>query len=617
MKQNYLIIVFILFFSLFQTAYAIREHEVKLIPDDGAEGDYFGLRVSISGDYALVGSPYDDDNGDGSGSAYIFHREGADWIQQEKLTANDGEAADLFGNSVSINGNYAFVGAPMDDCDDGEDSGSAYIFVRDGEDWIQQDKITADDAAQWDRFGVSVSINGNYAIVGTPQDDDSGELSGSAYIFSREPDGEDWVQQAKITANDGEAEDYFGVSVCINGVSVIVGASSDDDNGENSGSAYIFVQDGPNWIQQNKITPDDGEADDRFGGSVSLCGVNAVVGALHDDDRGENSGSAYFFLREEQDWIQQEKVTAGDGAAEDYFGYSVSLTDDWAIVGSYFDDDNGEDSGSAYIFDRENENWVPKGKVIASDGVARDRFGISVSITDDFVIVGAFGDNENGEMSGSAYTYIFVELDLINGWGNGTVNFGEFRPGEQNDIDLYIKYIKLGVESEITITDMSTHSDYFTTNFENEITFGSGDSVNVQITFSPEYVGEYCDTLTITTDNIYIGEKKVVLIGTGVEGDSVFDKLTGDIPDKFILFNPTPNPFNSTTTIRYGLPYPDQISMQVYNLSGQQITTLFEGHQQPGIHTTPLNASGLPTGLYFVQMRASEQMLIQKVMLIK
>ncbi len=155
-----------------------------MLASDGDAGDRFGYSVSISGDYAIVGAYLDNDNGSFSGSAYIFHRDGTSWSQQAKLTASDGVTNDVFGFSVSVNGDYAIVGAFIDD-DNGSNSGSAYIFKRDGTNWHEQFKLTASDAAASDHFGTSVSISGDYAIVGANWDDDNGTNSGSAYIFGK------------------------------------------------------------------------------------------------------------------------------------------------------------------------------------------------------------------------------------------------------------------------------------------------------------------------------------------------------------------------------------------------------------------------------------------------
>ena len=373
----------------------------KLIASDGAQNDCFGQSVSTSGDYAIVGACYDDDKGNESGSAYIFaldYLNCSDWDQMVKLTALDGAAGDGFGNSVSICGNYAAVGAVGDD-DRGTESGSAYIFKYDGTIWSQQAKLTASDGAANDNFGCSVSISGDYAIVGAFFVDEKG----SAYIFKR--DGTNWSQQAKLTDSDGAADDAFGISVSISGNYAIVGAYADDGKVADSGSAFIFKHDGTTWVQQSKLTALDGAADDGFGVSVSISGNYAIVGAYGDDDRGTDSGSAYIFKYDGATWSQQAKLTALDGARYDYFGYSVSISGDYAIIGAYYDDDKGSSSGSAYFFKRDGAIWSQQAKLIASDGAADDRFGYSVSISRDYAIVGAYHDDDRGSNSGSAYMF--------------------------------------------------------------------------------------------------------------------------------------------------------------------------------------------------------------------
>jgi hypothetical protein len=265
--------------------------EVKLTPSDGAAGDWFGYSATISGDYAIVGAHCDDDRGDYSGSAYIFKRDGTTWSQQAKITASDGAAGNHFGCSASISGDYVIVGALGAD-NSGASSG-AYIFKRDGTTWNQQAKITASDSAAGDHFGYSASISGDYVIVGAWGYGESGDHSGSAYIYKR--DGTTWSQQAKITASDGAEADWFGCSAAISGDYAIVGDIFDDDHGSDSGSAYIFKRNGTTWRQQSKITASDGVRGDLFGQSVSISGDYAIVGANCDDDYGENSGSAYIY----------------------------------------------------------------------------------------------------------------------------------------------------------------------------------------------------------------------------------------------------------------------------------------------------------------------------------
>ena len=175
-----------------------------------------------------------------------------------------------------------------------------------------------------------------------------GSNSGSAYIF--EYNGTNWTQMVKLTASDGAPSDYFGRAVSITGNHVVIGAYGNDDMGTSSGSAYIFEYDGTNWTQQAKLNPSDGASSDYFGYSVAIDGNYAVIGAYGDDDMGSYSGSAYIFSFNGTNWVEQQKLLAVDGLSSDYLGQSVSITDNYVVAGAYGNDDMGSNSGSAYIF---------------------------------------------------------------------------------------------------------------------------------------------------------------------------------------------------------------------------------------------------------------------------
>jgi hypothetical protein len=358
---------------------------VWLIAGDPGDRDYFGYSVAIDSDTAIVGA-LGDDAGESTGSAYIFTRSVTGWTQQAKLTAADAAAGDEFGLSVALSGDTAIVGALGDD-DAGSQSGSAYVFTRSGTTWTQQAKLTAADAAAGDYFGISAALSGDTAIVGAHGDDDAGDSSGSAYVFTRS--GSTWTQQAKLTAADGAADDQFGYSVALSGDAAIVGANLDDDAGTASGSAYIFTRSVSIWTQQAKLTATDAAAGDRFGFSVALSGDTAIIGAFQDDDTASGSGSAYVFTRSGTTWTQQAKLTAADAARSDWFGFSVAIDGDTAIVGAIGDDDAGTDSGSAYIVTRSGSTWTQQAKLTVADGASRDSFGRSVALSSDTAIVGA------------------------------------------------------------------------------------------------------------------------------------------------------------------------------------------------------------------------------------
>lgn len=331
------------------------------LPPDSA-GHLFGTSVSISGGRAVVGAigPFADFCHDGvdhsAAHAFLRFSDGG-WAFTDYLVPEyPPDDCPPLGDSVSVSGVTAIVGAYSDDVY-GSNSGSAYVFVESdpvGTRWEQWGvKLQPDDGATGDWFGASVSLSGSTAIVGAFHDDDNGRDSGSAYIFHiRETTLPGYTQVAKLYPRDGAEEDYFGYSVSIEGNIAIVGAPWNDDLGINSGSVYIFQNSGSGWEQVEKLLPDDGAEGDEFGISVSISGDIVIIGAFHDDDKGHNSGSAYIFQNNGSGWTQIAKLLASDGEGGEEFGVSVSISDLTAIVGAPRDNDNGRDSGSAYIFTR-------------------------------------------------------------------------------------------------------------------------------------------------------------------------------------------------------------------------------------------------------------------------
>lgn len=522
----------------------------KILSSDSAAEDQFGWGVAIKGDILVVGSPYDDDDGNSSGAAHVFQRNfgGADnWGQFRKLTASNAEEEARFGASVSIDGDSIIVGAPganifgskgaayvfernaggLDnwgefkilysstgatlgravgistdtvvigdywnrdngfwggaafvherdhggadnwgevkellplavaelpgnhfgksvDIDEdiavvgaysgrdifGSNFGIAYIFERDHlgiNSWGQFKILQAgSEGAYGDNFGWSVRVSENLVLVGAPYDDDNGSNSGSAYIFDRYYDGgnDDWGYDRvkKLLASDGAASDYFGYSVDISGGIAVVAAYRDDDNGTDSGSVYIYERDAggtDKWGEVKKITSFDGIASDYFGFSVAASGSIIAVGAYGDDDKGSSSGSVYIYERNTDGpgaWGLMNKVNAPDGAASDYFGYAVSLSGSMLLVGAYGDDDKGSGSGSAYIFEKNAggiNNWGFVKKLLAIDGTSGDSFGHAVNISNDRAVVGAYYDDNGATNSGSAYVFLRNEGGSIN-WG--------------------------------------------------------------------------------------------------------------------------------------------------------------------------------------------------------
>jgi len=383
----------------------------KLLPGDGAASDRFGNWVGVSGTIAIVGAHVNDDIGIDSGSAYLFDTSTGDQIA--KLIPGDGAAYDLFG-MVAISGTTALVGASGND-DNGSQSGSAYIF--DTTTGTQIAKLLPSDGEPNDYFGNAVAINGTTAIVGAPCNDDNGSYSGSAYLFNSTTG----AQIAKLLPSDNAEWDLFGNSVDISGPTAIVASPKDDDNGTDSGSVYLF--DASTGAQITKLLPSDGSTLDEFGRSVGISGTTVIVGAWQDDDNGSESGSAYLFNT--ITGAQIAKLLPSDGEAGDLFGESVAISDATAIVSAPLDDDNGTDSGSVYLFDASTGAQITK--LLPSDGATLDEFGRSVGISGTTAVVGATYDDDNGNESGSAYLFDItcqtIGVDLTCWPASGTVPF--------------------------------------------------------------------------------------------------------------------------------------------------------------------------------------------------
>ncbi|MBY0111219.1 MAG: hypothetical protein K2Y21_00250 [Phycisphaerales bacterium] len=384
--------------------------QAKLTASDGAAFDRLGDQVVISGDTAMVGARSDDVGANADqGSAYVFVRSGTTWSQQAKLTASDGAAGDSFASSLAISGNTAIVGASNDDVGSNADQGSAYVFVRSGATWTQQAKLIAPDGAASDGFGTSVAVSGDTAMVGVPLDDVGANLNqGSVWIFSRV--GPAWIgADRQLVASDGAAGDFYGYSVAISGDTAIVGASNRTLTSSQQGSAYVYVRSGMSWIQQTQLTASDSALGDFLGTSVAISGDTAIVGAYGDDvGANSNQGSAYVFVRSGTTWTQQAKLTASDGAASDFFGYAAAISGDTAIIGAYGDDiSTNADRGSAYVFVRSGTTWTQQAKITASDGAAADFFGWSVALDGNTAVVGASNDNLGANADqGSAYVFV-------------------------------------------------------------------------------------------------------------------------------------------------------------------------------------------------------------------
>ena len=291
--------------------------QARLVASDVTPRINLGAAVAIDGDTIVAGAPTQTDDS-GPGSAYVFTRTGDTWTQQDKLTATDGAVNDQFGASVSIDGTTVVAGAPLAD-DTGTNEGAAYVFTQSGTTWSQQDKLVASDAQDDDHFGQSVAVDGTVIVAGAPEadsttifaepgtTDDPGFDSGVAYVFAS--DGTDWTEQEILVASDEAGTDNFGSAVAVEANTIVVGSSGDSVGfGSSEGSAFVFVNSGTDWVEEEKLIASDGLGSDRLGTSVSLSGGTVVAGApnVDIDVANQDSGAAYAFTINAPEFVGEE-----------------------------------------------------------------------------------------------------------------------------------------------------------------------------------------------------------------------------------------------------------------------------------------------------------------------
>ncbi len=383
---------------------AAQVSPVEQVASDGNVGDELGCSVAIDSNYAIVGAHYANVGGNSNqGAAYIYFFNGTNWVEQAKLTASDGVADDNFGIGVSISGDYAVVGANLDNVGANNDQGSAYIFHRVGTVWTQQAHLFASNGAAGDNFGASVGISGDYLVVGAPGDDVSTAADrGSAYFFTRS--GLAWNQQGNVIGPYGGASDHFGSSVFITGDDAIVGApDSDYDYGggprTDDGTAHIFHRVGNTWSHQQLLSWGGSLNNYHFGTSVSIANGVAAVG-MPGESPSTLSGAARIFEYNGSVWqvspsgafisADLPPINEGYGAL---FGYSVCTNSIFTIIGAYSSDSLVINKGNSYLYKTDGTDWFFLRQIADPIGAFNNQMGKAVAVSANYCIIGAPGAN--------------------------------------------------------------------------------------------------------------------------------------------------------------------------------------------------------------------------------
>ncbi len=399
-KLFYLSLLGLVILSLSTAVFAQTVAEThKVIPTAVATDDQFGFSVAVSGSTVVAGARFDEDLGREAGAAYQVDANAGTVLRKllavDRASDNEilGNREDFFGESVAVEDNVAVIGAALKS-QGGENSGAVYLYNMTTGNLITRllPFSPINDDTSFNFYGFSVGISDNYIVVGAPGDvEGANGGGGAAYIYR----ASNRQVVSKIFAGDPDFADNFGRRVAVSNRTAVISSPFDDDRGVDSGSVYLF--NAATAQQQRKITANDGAADDLFGLSVAINDQVLAVGAPFDDDHGASSGAVYLFNATTGQQIS--KITAADGQAGARFGDAVDIDGATLLVGAPLD--NGV--GAAYLF--EIATATQQAKLVASDGQAGDGFGGSVSISGSNVVIGAVGDDDNGSLAGSIYLF--------------------------------------------------------------------------------------------------------------------------------------------------------------------------------------------------------------------
>jgi hypothetical protein len=398
------------------------KQQVRIKPAEWGERKYSVRAVSLSGDRMLIAANVTDpDDRSGPGMACVYRFDGSDWIAEGVLDPGPLRRREYYGFSADISGPVALVGClaagapwPVKPPERVGPAGPGAVFVfRHGESgWAKEARLAARDGQDNDHFGESVCVDGDRAVVGMPHDDENGDASGSAYVFRF--DGTKWVQEARLLPDDGEKGDAFGHDVAISGTTILVSARNASRRFLNSGAGYVFRLDGGKWTQEARLVPAEAEYDDWFAESVALCGDRALIGASSDDTKARNAGAAYVFRFDGSRWVEETKLLPfrtprhhhpAIGTGYGEFGSAVCLSAGRAVIGAGMDNERGSAAGSVSVFRSDDVSWVKEAKLLPRDGAHYGDFGGAVAISGDSIVVGTAQGQFTDEDTGGVYVY--------------------------------------------------------------------------------------------------------------------------------------------------------------------------------------------------------------------
>ncbi|QDV50075.1 Calx-beta domain-containing protein [Gimesia fumaroli] len=374
------------------------------------EGDHLGNEIAVDGDTMISGAPFWNDSVENQGGAFVYVRnqQGTSddlsddtWDYQATLLAPDAAYFDRFGWSVAISGDTAVVSAVTGQ-EGVPNSGSVYVFTRTGTTWSFQQELTASDAVTDDFFGQVVAIEGDTIVVGSLRNN---AYTGAAYVFQRSNGV--WSETTKLIPSDATTGQQFGSSIDIEGATIVIGSYRDSETFGQSGAVYIFRQFAGNWTETQKLKASTPTLNALFGTSLSIEGENLIIGNPGTFVSAVNSGKAILFTFDSSTglWSESQTLIPTDGSESAYFGRQVRIQDNLIAIGTLRDPDTAVSNGVVYTFVKQGANWVQDQKLISPDAVEGDTFGKAIGITNGSLLVSSYYDDDGLDNTGSIYHF--------------------------------------------------------------------------------------------------------------------------------------------------------------------------------------------------------------------
>lgn len=404
-------------------AHGQATEQQSLTPAVGTTYQEFGSSVATRGDLMVVGAPFDSKKSFQAGTAFIYRRSAVTgaWAQEQQLFASDFEYDARYGTAVACDGDLVVVTAKARDTAKGVDGGQAYVYRYDAvaQQWNEEQKLVPSSGKAGDWFGFSVAMSGDSIVVGANLADVGGLVdAGAAYVFRWQDPIVKWLEEGQLLDSNAWHGDQAGRSVGIDGSTAVVGSPLAETGGWlDAGAVSVFTRSGSTWSQAAELTIANNNTFHDFGLAVAISG-DRIVATAPGENYGTSFGSAgycYVFERSGGAWPQTARIASPNPASFSFFGKSVAIHDDLLVVGHQDNDTSGAiDSGAAWLFRwGKKSGWVADGGLIASDRAAGDRFGTSVAVSDETIIVGApKNDTASGSDWGVAYAFTAADLTL-------------------------------------------------------------------------------------------------------------------------------------------------------------------------------------------------------------